>query len=127
MNRQRTKSQGFTLLELVVVLVIIALLASISVPVVSTAIYRAKESALKETLLVTRKALDDYYADHERYPDSLDVLVSEKYLRTLPIDPMVEADATWELVMSDDYRSGIIDLKSTSTDQARNGSYYNEW
>lgn len=119
---------GFTLMELIVVLVILSLMASISVPVVTTAVQRANESALRETLLVTRKALDDYYADHGSYPNDLGELVEKKYLRSLPVDPMVKDGDDWELITGSENGSyGIRDIKSSSTAQARDGSHFNEW
>lgn len=125
---QLNRFKGFTLIELIVVLVIISLMATLSVPVVSTAVQRSKESALKENLLVTRRALDDYYADHGSYPDDLEVLVTKKYIRKLPVDPIMGDSAGWELISSADYNTyGIMDIKSSSSGQAIDGTYYNDW
>lgn len=125
---QINRLKGFTLIELIVVLVIISLMAALSAPVISTAVQRAKESALKENLLVTRKALDDYYADHGNYPEDLETLVTKKYIRKLPIDPIAEDGAGWELISSADYNTrGVMDIKSSSSGQAIDGTYYNDW
>src|SRR6266550_586187 len=89
-NRQpRTANQsGFTLIELIVVVTIIGILAGIAISNVRFAQQKAREAALRDDLHEMRKAIDDYYADKQRYPDSLNALVSEKYLRRLPSDPI---------------------------------------
>jgi len=111
-----------------VVLLLIALLASIVTPVVTKSIVRSKESTLKENLFVLRKALDDYYADNGRYPEQLEILVSQKYLRFIPIDPVTD-QRQWNFSYTDDEEQGpgIIDIHSQSTEQASNGSNYNDW
>lgn len=119
---------GFTIMELLVVLLLIALLASIVTPVVTKSIVRSKESTLKENLFVLRKALDDYYADNGRYPEQLEVLVSQKYLRFIPVDPITDRKQ-WNFSYTDDEDQGpgIIDIHSQSTEQATNESNYNDW
>jgi len=115
-------------MELLVVLVLIALLASVVTPVVTNSIDRAKESTLKENLFVMRKAIDDYYADRAQYPDSLQTLVEEKYLRKVPNDPITESKQ-WKLVQAqgDSGQGGIIDVHSTADQQSSEGTPYNEW
>ena len=109
-------------------LTILSLLATLAVPVVTTAITRAKEATLKNNLAVTREAIDDYYSDTGRYPDSLDSLVEHAYLRTRPFDPIVNDDQAWDLVYSDDVDDlGVSDIKSSAPSQALDGSYYREW
>src|SRR5690606_7295823 len=125
-SSMRNKARGFTLIELLVVLTIVALLASLAAPVVHTAVRRANEAALRETLQVTRSALDDFYADHQRYPYSLDELVEKRYLRSLPIDPIVGSGNGWELEDADE-QEGIIDLQSSSSESALDGSNYSDW
>lgn len=120
---------GFSLMELLVVLVLIALLAAVVTPVVTHSIERAKESTLKENLFVMRKAIDDYYADRGEYPASLASLVEEKYLRRIPEDPIAET-RQWRLVHAEDNhggQGGIIDVRSESDKQSREGTPYNEW
>ena len=124
------KQKGFTIMELLVVLMLIALLASIVTPVVTKSIVRAKESTLKENLFIMRKALDDYYADNGRYPEMLEDLTEKKYLRFIPVDPLND-QLQWDFSYTDNEQTqqapGIIDIHSQSTEQASDGSNYNEW
>ncbi|GAB5478093.1 MAG: prepilin-type N-terminal cleavage/methylation domain-containing protein [Marinobacter nauticus] len=117
---------GFTLIELLVVLSIVALMASLATPVVYKSIVRAKESALKETLQVSRSALDDFYSDRGQYPSSLSELVEGKYLRSEPYDPIVESSTEWLLEQSYE-QQGIVDISSASNEEALDGSLYSEW
>ena len=95
-RRKRGKKQhGFTLIELMVVVAIIGILVSISVPTYRHIILRAKEAVLKQNLFTIRDVIDQYYADKQKYPDSLDDLVSAGYFRKLPVDPMT-GKADWE-------------------------------
>lgn len=126
LSKQQLKPKGFTLIELMVVMSIIALIASLAAPVVYKSVIRAKESALKETLQVTRSAIDDYYTDKGRYPDTLDQLVDERYLRFVPFDPILEGDSNWQLESSYDVE-GIIDLHSGADQLALDGTRYSEW
>ena len=116
-------------MEMLVVLALIAVLASLVAPVVSGSILRAKESTLKENLLVMRKAIDDYYADNANYPQSLDVLVEKKYIRKVPIDPFTDKADSWQTVSSegDGEEAGIIDIRSGSEETASDGTSYREW
>ena len=120
---------GFTLMEMLVVLALIAVLASLVAPVVSGSILRAKESTLKENLFVMRKAIDDYYADNASYPQSLDVLVEKKYIRKIPNDPFTERTDSWQTVMSEGEgeEAGIIDIHSGAEETASDGTSYKEW
>jgi general secretion pathway protein G len=105
--------KGFTLVELMVVLTIIALLLSVVVPDYIGRMRRAEEAVLKENLTVMRDALDKHYADAGRYPQSLDELVSKRYLRTIPSDPFTASAGTWVAVPpSDRQRGGVFDIKS---------------
>lgn len=117
---------GFTLMELLAVLFIVALLASLSAPLVSSSITRAKEAALLETLAVTRRSIDAYYSDNDVYPETLETLVDEKYLRTLPHDPFIGDSASWLLVFAEE-GGGILDLHSVSSDKDANNSAYKDW
>ncbi|MBI5454957.1 MAG: prepilin-type N-terminal cleavage/methylation domain-containing protein [Deltaproteobacteria bacterium] len=119
-------SKGFTLLELMVVITIIGVLATIAVPMYQASITRAKEAALKEDLFEMRSSIDKHYADFGKYPESLSALVEKKYIRALPIDPFTGSDATWEAVavLEED---GVYDVRSGSDLVGRNGVPYNEW
>lgn len=121
--------RGFTLMELLVVLLLIALLASLVTPVVTNSIERAKESATKENLLVLRKAIDDYYSDKGHYPETLEVLVENKYIRKVPKDPFTEKSDTWEKITKDDVNGkfGITDIRSSKTGVASDGTNYKDW
>ena len=126
-GRKRPK-EGFTLIELLVVLAILALLLTIAVPRYFHSLEAAREGVLRENLHVTREALDKFKADVGRYPDTLEELVSRRYLRALPIDPITESSATWELVAPEDGSKGsIADLHSGATGQARDGRLFREW
>jgi len=123
------KQSAFTLIELLVVLLLISILASIVTPIVTKSIDRAKESTLKENLLVMRKALDDYYADKGTYPTELSALAEDKYIRKIPIDPITEQSDTWQTELSDseEGESGIIDIHSGAQGTSIDGSAYSDW
>jgi len=118
---------GFTLVELLLVLFVVALLASLAAPVVTGSIQRARESTLKEDLHVMRKAIDDYYADTGRYPESLNQLVEKRYLRKLPADPVTGQGNTWIEVKSGEKITGVVDVRSGSDEKASDGSPFREW
>lgn len=116
---------GFTLMEMLVVLVIASLLASIAAPAVMGAIMRARETALKQDLNVMRKLIDDYHADRGSFPASLDTLVEEGYLRAIPPDPASGGDTNWDTVKAKE--GGIQDIKSRSRAKGTNGVAYADW
>ena len=102
------KSKGFTLVELMVVLTIIALLISIVAPDYVGRTRRAEEAVLKQNLAMMRDALDKHYADAGKYPASLDELVSKRYLRAIPKDPFTDSASTWVAVPPQDARKGNV-------------------
>lgn len=124
---------GFTLLELMVVSVLIVVLASIVMVQYTNAVTRSKEAVLKEDLFLMREALDQYYADKNKYPPSLQALAEEKYIRQVPVDPFTNSSTTWQETMSDpDPRNptaeiGVSDVRSGSDQTALDGSRYSEW
>jgi general secretion pathway protein G len=120
---------GFTLIELLVVLAIIATLLSIAVPRYFGHVESAKEASLRQTLAVTRDALDKYHADLGRYPDSLEDLVAKRYLRKLPEDPVAGKTDSWRLVAPppNSDPGAVYDLKSGAPGTARDGSQFGEW
>lgn len=129
-KRTKTASRGFTLIEILVVVMLISLMAALVVPVVSHSVDMARESALKENLQVMRKALDDYLADTGRYPQTLEELVTRRYVRFIPEDPVLdEASASWALsyVEYADGSRGVQDVRSTSKAEADDGSRFDSW
>ena len=128
-----SRGDGFTLIELMVVISIIVLLASIGLATYTNSVTRSKEAVLKEDLFRLRDAVDQYYADKNKYPESLDALVSDKYLRALPVDPFTQSASTWQTVMSEpdptnpSAQPGVYDVKSGSEGTALDGSKYSEW
>ncbi|MCD6454929.1 MAG: prepilin-type N-terminal cleavage/methylation domain-containing protein [Candidatus Aminicenantes bacterium] len=133
--RIKNGSRGFTLLELLIVLAVIGILASIAIPNYRESIKRAKEATLKEDLFQMRKLIQQFKLDKGRYPYSLQELVDEKYLRAIPVDPMTGSNATWveveeELTLEEiaaGKQPGIIDVKSGSEKIGLNGKPYSEW
>lgn len=123
------RQRGFTLLELLFVLVIVALLASLVAPMLGGSIEQAREAALKQDLNVMRKAIDDYYADHGKYPAELAVLVERRYLRAIPVDPLTQRSDSWAAVYAGSERGtqGVIDVRSGAEQTARDGSHYRDW
>jgi general secretion pathway protein G len=103
-----SKLKGFTLVELMVVMTIIALLISIVAPNYVGRMQRAEEAVLQENLAVMRDALDKHYADSGRYPGSLEELVAKRYLRSIPKDPFTNSAATWIPVAPQDTRKGAV-------------------
>lgn len=122
----RSGEAGFTLMELVLVLFIVGLLAAIAVPNISDALTRGRETALIEDLSVMRRALDDFHADRAEYPESLETLVEEKYLKFIPPDPVAEGDSGWQLSLDPD-EGGVTDVRSSSARPGLNGKPYEEW
>ena len=107
------KRKGFTLIELLIVLSIIALMLTLALPQYFHSIDASKEKILAENLHVTRDAIDKFYGDLGRYPDSLDELVDKHYLRAPPFDPVTDSAATWHIVPPDEQFPGkVYDLKS---------------
>ncbi len=119
---------GFTLIELVVVMAVIALLLSIAAPRYYSSVEKSREAVLRENLALTRQALDKYYGDNGLYPETLDQLVSKKYLRSLPLDPVTESSATWLIVAPDvAEKGGVFDIRSGAAGKARDGTDYKDW
>lgn len=122
------KKSGFTLVELLVVMAVIALLLSIAVPRYFSSVEKSREAVLRENLSLTRQALDKYYGDNGIYPETLDQLVSKKYLRSLPLDPITDSNATWVIISPDVPEKGVVfDLRSGATGNARDGTAYKDW
>jgi len=121
-------SRGFTLIELMVVMTVIALLISIAVPRYFHSVEQAKEATLKQSLSVMRVAIDKFYGDNDRYPASISELVTKKYIRAIPVDPITESTETWVTQSpSLDTTGAVFDIKSGALGTAKDGSAYAEW
>jgi len=129
----RRNEGGFTLVELMVVMLIIGVLAAIAIPKYQQSIQNAREAVLKEDLHVLRQAIDAYTNDKEKAPQSLDDLVSAGYLKTIPKDPMTDSNTTWVTSTDDSVQSldqtdgGVNDVHSGATGTGSDGKAYSEW
>lgn len=120
--------RGFTLVELMVVMAIIALLLALALPRYFKHLESSRETILRQDLAVMRDAIDKYHGDRGRYPDSLDELVSARYLRALPVDPITERADTWQIVApAGDAAGALYDIKSGAPGVARDNSAYASW
>lgn len=129
-HRMKQHARGFTLIELIVVMAIVALLVSVAAPRYLSSIDRAREATLRSSLAVMREAIDRYAADRGRYPETLQTLVDARYLRTLPEDPMTGRRDAWVLLAPppDAVLQGqVSDVRSGAAGRARDGALYAEW
>jgi general secretion pathway protein G len=130
---KRWRPRGFTLIEVLIVVTLLVVLASIGLPIYQNAVQRSREAALKENLFRMRDAIDQYYADKNKYPQSLQDLVDEKYLREIPKDPMTDSADTWQTIPAEfdpadpAAEPGIYDVKSGSDGIALDGTRYADW
>ena len=124
---------GMTLIELMIVLTIIITIISIAIPLYQKAITRSKEAVLRNNLFTLRTLIDEYTFDKEKAPQSIDDLVTEGYLREMPMDPFTRRRDTWKPVMEDAVQSvsqrepGIFDVHSGAEGTSLDGTKYNEW
>jgi general secretion pathway protein G len=126
--RASKPSCGFTLIELLVVMAIIALLLSIATPRYFSSVAKSREAVLRQDLSTMRDAIDKYYGDTGKYPDTLDDLVSKKYLRQLPVDPITDSTSTWVAVPPTDIdKGGVYDLHSGAPGNGRDATPYASW
>lgn len=129
----QTRDHGWTLIELLVVLSLIMILASVAMNQYNTSIRTAQEATLKTNLFRMRDAIDQYFADKGSYPSSIQALVSEGYLRSVPMDPITKSTDTWSTIPAEPDPSrpssdtGIYDVKSGSDGTALDGSRYADW
>jgi general secretion pathway protein G len=130
---KRKLEEGFTLIELMIVMAVILILTAIAIPAYQGAVRQAREAVLKEDLHTMRAAIDSYTADKQKAPQTLDDLVQEGYLREIPMDPMTHAKDTWTTDTGDSLHSldqtdpGIDDVHSGSQDTGSDGQAYSTW
>ena len=131
--RNKNRSQGFTLIEMLIVISLVMILVAIAVPNYQRSIMRAKESVLKQDLFQLRSLISQYTLDKQKAPQALDDLVSAGYLKQIPIDPMTNARDTWTvdqedtLLSVDQQEPGISDVHSGSSAISSDGTAYSTW
>ena len=130
------RARGFTLIEMLIVVALIGIVASIALPSYRHATLKAREAVLREDLWVLRDVIDQYYTDKQKYPASLEDLKSSGYIRKIPLDPMTRSAETWtttteplgENAPTDDQQEpGITDVQSGATGTALDGTEYSTW
>lgn len=127
MAKQRTGT-GFTLIELMVVLAVIAVLLTIALPRYFSSLERSREAVLHQNLALLRESIDKYYGDTGKYPGTLDELVSAKYLRRVPVDPITESGTTWVSVPPvQPELGGVYDVRSGAAGVASDGTAFQSW
>lgn len=133
MGCKTARNRGYTIIELLIVMSIIGILASIAVPNYQWGLIKAKEAVLKENLYSFRSTIDQFYADQGKFPDALQELVDKKYLREIPKDPFTKNRDSWVTVAppssSDggEIKGSVYDVHSGSNLMGSNGTPYNEW
>lgn len=131
-RRKTGRSAGFTLLEMMIVMIIMGVLMSIALPIYNTSLTKSREAVLRQDLFTLRSLISQYTLDKQKAPQSLDDLVQGGYLKTIPKDPMTN-EANWEVVQEDTLLSvdqqdpGISDVHSASNATATDGTAYSSW
>ena len=123
------RTRGFTLMELMVVMAIIASLMTLALPRYFNSVERSREAVLRQDLSIMRDAIDKFYADRGRYPATLEELAERRYLRRVPVDPVTESATTWVVVAPPDgeLREGVYDVRSGAPGQSLDGEAYESW
>ncbi len=122
------RRRGFTLLELLVVMAIIATLLTLAVPRYFLSLERSKEAVLRQDLATMRESIDRFYGDTGRYPQTLAELVERRYLRAIPVDPMLRAADKWVVVNAEDPDdNGVKDVRSGAEGKGEGGVPYAAW
>ena len=120
--------RGFTLIELLVVLAVVGTLLTLALPRYFSSIDKSKEAVLKENLFQLREAISRYHADKGKYPETLEALAADKYLRKVPLDPVTESAVTWIVVAPEDpQKGGVWDVRSGAPGKGLDGSEYAQW
>lgn len=127
LRRSESRSWGFTIIELLVVMTIIALLLTIATPRYLQSVERAREATLKENLYVMRDAIDKFRSDRGAYPANLKDLVEQRYLRALPVDPFTGRSDTWVAVKPRSADAGVADVRSGADGRASDGTEIKGW
>jgi general secretion pathway protein G len=133
MKKPFLANAGFTLIEVLIVITLIVVLASMGMASYTNSVQRSREAVLREDLFRMRDAIDQYYADKNKYPQSLADLVTDKYLREVPKDPMTNSADTWTTVPAEvdaanpAAEPGVYDVKSGSDRTSLDGSKYADW
>src|SRR5437879_1478970 len=133
LRHRRGARSGFTMIELMIVMAIVVILISIAVPLYQKALLRAKESVLKNNLFTIRMVIDEYTYDKQKAPQTLQDLVSEGYMRQIPVDPITGTADSWRVIMEDASNTvnqsepGIFDVRSGSDKTSLEGTPYSEW
>lgn len=129
-NKRRA---GYTIIEMIIVMAIVSILVAVAIPIYTKAIMRTKETLLKQHLFLLRTTIDEYTFDKKAAPQRLEDLVSESYLREVPIDPITGSNRTWKIDMEDaltavdQTKPGIWNVHSGSQDRSLEGNVYSEW
>ncbi len=132
-RRRAFGRNGYTLIEMIIVMAIISILIAIAVPLYQKSLLRTKESLLKNNLFTLRTVIDEYTYDKQKAPQTLEDLVNDGYLRAVPLDPITNSSQTWRVVMEDAVSSvdqtmpGIYDVRSGSDQKSLEGTPYAEW
>jgi len=132
-RRRAFGRNGYTLIEMIIVMAIISILIAIAVPLYQKSLLRTKESLLKNNLFTLRTVIDEYTYDKQKAPQTLEDLVNDGYLRAVPLDPITNSSQTWRGVMEDAVSSvdqtmpGIYDVRSGSDQKSLEGTPYAEW
>ena len=131
-RREVARQAGWTLVELTIVMSLIVVLSTLALVGYRSAITRSKEAVLKEDLFRMREAIDQYYVDKQRHPVTLESLVTEGYLRSIPVEPFTSSTETWQTVQGafnavDPPGEGVFDIKTTNEGTALDGTLYVDW
>jgi general secretion pathway protein G len=122
------RGRGFTLIEMMVVMVVIGILLTIAVPRYLRSLERSREAVLKQDLSALRESIDKFYGDTGKFPESLAMLVEKRYLRSVPVDPIAKSAEKWVVILDDEPEdTGVKDVHSGAEGAGQNGVPYALW